>query len=120
MKICFITSEIFVGRRRGGFGKLVRVVGRGLVKRGYNVSVICWRERDTEFLTEIDGMEILSYPYDFTSRSSLKHLIDYTKVRLLYQLGRRVLMYMISIVETYLAQRIMPDRKHVIWVQDPL
>lgn len=28
-------------------------------------------------------------------------------------------MYMISIVETYLAQCIMPDRKHVIWIQGP-
>jgi len=34
MGICFITSEIFWGKRRGGFGKLVRVVGRELVKRG--------------------------------------------------------------------------------------
>ncbi|MEM4488928.1 MAG: glycosyltransferase family 4 protein [Desulfurococcaceae archaeon] len=120
MKICFITSEIFVGRRRGGFGKLVRVVGRELVKRGYNVSVICWREPDTEFLTEIDGMEILSYPYDFTSRSSLKHLIDYTKViPLIRKADADVYVSIDCMVETYLAQKVMPDRKHVIWVQDP-
>ncbi|MEM1832234.1 MAG: hypothetical protein QXJ97_11990 [Desulfurococcaceae archaeon] len=80
MKICFITSEIFVGRRRGGFGKLVHVVGRELVKRGYNVSVICWREPNAGFLTEIDKMEILSYPYGFTFRSSLKHPVDNTRL----------------------------------------
>jgi hypothetical protein len=33
-KVYFITSEIFSGKRRGGFGKLVRVVGRELAKRG--------------------------------------------------------------------------------------
>ncbi|MEM1510936.1 MAG: hypothetical protein QXK88_11315 [Desulfurococcaceae archaeon] len=80
MKICFITSEIFVSKRRGGFGKLVRVVGKELVKGGYNVSVICWREPDAGFLTELDGMELLSYPYDFTFTSSLKQMIDYAKV----------------------------------------
>ncbi|MEM2628217.1 MAG: glycosyltransferase family 4 protein [Ignisphaera sp.] len=120
MKICFITSEIFVGKRRGGFGKLVRVVGRELVKRGYNVSVICWREPDTEFLTEIDGMELLSYPYDFTSTSSLKHMIDYAKViPLIRKADADVYISIDCMVETYLAQNVMPDRKHVIWVQDP-
>jgi len=76
MKICFITSEIFAGKRRGGFGKLVRIVGRELVKRGFNVSVICWREPGEDFVAELDGMEILSYPYDLTTHSSLKHIID--------------------------------------------
>ena len=33
MRVCSITSEVFVGRR-DGFGKLVRVIGRELVKRG--------------------------------------------------------------------------------------
>jgi hypothetical protein len=78
-KVCFITSEVFSGVRRGGFGKLVRVVGRELAKRGFNVSVICWREPGEDSATELDGMEVLSYPYDFTTHSPLKHLMDYTK-----------------------------------------
>jgi hypothetical protein len=43
MRVCFITSEVFVGRR-GGFGKLVRVVGRELAKRGFDVYAITWAE----------------------------------------------------------------------------
>ena len=120
MKVCFITSEIFLGKRRGGFGKLVRVVGRELVKRGFNVSVICWREPDEGSVTELDGMEILSYPYDFTTRSPLKHLVDYTKViPLIRRADADVYVSIDCMVETYLAQKIMPDRKHMIWVQDP-
>ena len=120
MKVCFITSEMFLGKRRGGFGKLVRVVGRELVKRGFNVSVICWREPDEGSVTELDGMEILSYPYDFTTRSPLKHLVDYTKViPLIRRADADVYVSIDCMVETYLAQRVMPDRKHVIWVQDP-
>lgn len=120
MKVCFITSEIFVGKRRGGFGKLVRVVGRELVKRGFDVSVICWRGPGEDHVTELDGMEILSYPYDFTTRSSLKHIIDYTNVvPLIRRADADVYISIDCMVETYLAQKVMPDRKHVIWVQDP-
>jgi len=119
MHVCFITSEIFLGKRRGGFGKLVRVVGRELVKRGFNVSVICWRGPGEEPVTELDGMEILSYPYDFTTRSSLKHLIDYRKViPLIKKADADVYLSIDCMVETYLVQKIMPDRKHMIWVQD--
>ena len=80
MRICFITSEIFWGKRRGGFGKLVRVVGRELVKRGFDISIICWSEPDEDSPTELDGMQILSYPYSITSHSTLRHLADYTRV----------------------------------------
>jgi len=75
MRICFITSEIFSSRCHGGLGKLVRVVGRELVKRGFNVSVIYWSKLYEDSVTELDGMEILSYPYDFITRLSIKHLM---------------------------------------------
>ena len=39
MRICFLTSEVFSGKRRGGFGKLVRVVRRKLTKRGLDISI---------------------------------------------------------------------------------
>ncbi len=54
-KVCFITSEIFLGKRRGGFGKLVRVVGRELAKRGFNVSVICRREPGEDLRRNLTG-----------------------------------------------------------------
>ena len=120
MRICFITSEIFWGKRRGGFGKLVRVVGRELVKRGFEVSVICWSEPDEFSPTELDGMQILSYPYSITSHSIFRHLVDYTKVvPLIRKADADVYLSIDCMVETYLAQKIMPDRKHVIWAQDP-
>ncbi len=120
MRICFITSELFIGKRRGGYGKLVRIVGRELVKRGFNVSVICWSEPGSKLITELDGMEILSYPYTLTTRSPLKHIIDYTKIiPLIKSVNADVYISIDCMVETYIAQKIMPNRKHVIWVQDP-
>jgi glycosyltransferase involved in cell wall biosynthesis len=96
------------------------MVGRELVKRGFEVSVICWREPDGESLVEIDGMEVLSYPYDVTTRSSLKHLMDYTNaVPLIKMADADVYLSIDCMIETYIAQKVMPNRKHVIWVQDP-
>ncbi|MEM3138267.1 MAG: glycosyltransferase family 4 protein, partial [Thermofilaceae archaeon] len=90
------------------------------VKRGFDVSVICWREPGEDFVAELDGMEILSYPYDFTTHSSLKHIIDYVNViPLIRGADADVYISIDCMVETYLAQKVMPDRKHVIWVQDP-
>ncbi|MEM3680047.1 MAG: glycosyltransferase family 4 protein [Metallosphaera sp.] len=120
MKICFITSEVFTGKRRGGFGKLVRIVGRELVKRGFDASIICWRGPGEDHIRELDGMKILSYFYDFTTRSSLKHITDYVNVvPLIRRADADVYISIDCMVETYLAQKVMPDRKHVIWVQDP-
>jgi len=120
LRICLITSEIFAGRRRGGFGKLVRVIGREIVRKGYDVSVISWRDPGQEPPAKLDGMEILSYPYDFTSHSSLKHLVNYAGViPLIRQADADVYLSIDCLMETCIAQRVMPDRKHVIWVQDP-
>lgn len=120
MRICFLTSEVFLGHRHGGFGKLVRIVGSELVKRGFAVSLICWREPGEEAIKDLDGMEVISYPYSFTSRSILQHLIDYTKVIPLIRRADADVYFSIDcMVETFLAQKTMPNRKHCIWVQDP-
>ncbi len=119
MRICFITSEVFVSRH-GGFGKLVRVVGRELTKRGFDVYAITWAEPSMKKFKEINGIKVLSYPYTYTSRSILRHVIDYSKViPLIKQVNADVYISIDCMVETYIAQKIMPDRKHVIWVQDP-
>jgi len=79
MRICFISSEAFIGRR-GGFGKLVRVVGRELAKKGFDVYVTTWRDPGMRDFMVVDGVKILSYPYTYTSPSTLRHLVDYSKV----------------------------------------
>jgi glycosyltransferase involved in cell wall biosynthesis len=120
MKVCFITSEVFVGKRRGGFGKLLRIVGRELVRRGFEVSVICWREPDGESLVEVDGMEILSYPYSLASKSSLKHIVDYARViPLVRKVDADVYLSIDCMVETLIVELLKRDARHVIWAQDP-
>lgn len=67
-------------------------------------------------------LRFLSYPYTYTytSHSILKHVVDYSKViPLIKQVNADVYISIDCMVETYIAQKIMPNRKHIIWVQDP-
>jgi len=119
MRVCFITSEVFVGRH-GGFGRLVRVVGRELARRGFDVYAITWAEPGMEGFMEIDSVKVLSYPYSYTTSSALRHVIDYSRVvPLIRQVNADVYISIDCMVETYIAQKVMPRRRHVIWVQDP-
>ena len=66
-------------------------------------------------------MKVLSYPYTFTTRSVLRHLIDYSKVvPLIKHVNANVYISIDCMVETYIAQKVTPRKKHVIRVQDPL
>jgi glycogen synthase len=44
LKIVFITSETFTEKRHGGFGWLVRTIGRELIKHGFDVTFLAWRD----------------------------------------------------------------------------
>ena len=62
MRICFITSEVFVSRR-GGFGKLVRIIGKEFARRGFNVYAITWAEPGMKKFMEIDGIKLPIHVY---------------------------------------------------------
>lgn len=109
-----------MGKRRGGFGKLVRIVGRELAERGFDVNVIAWDEERRQRVLELDGMTIYTYPYTWTSGSTLRHLRDYTKVvPLIKRVAADVYISIDCMIETLVAEKIMPNAKHIIWVQDP-
>jgi len=119
MRVGIISSETFVNRR-GGFGKLVRMIGRELARRGFDVWVITWRDPDMDEYMEVDGVKILSYPYTYTSHSVFRHLADYSKViPLIRGVNADVYISIDCMVETYIAMKVAPKAKHIIWVQDP-
>jgi glycogen synthase len=77
MKVAFITSETFTEKRHGGFGWLVRTIGRELVRRGFDVTVLAWRDPGYPERYSVDGVEVVTYPYAFETKSVLRHLRDY-------------------------------------------
>jgi hypothetical protein len=77
LRVVFIVSESFSEKRRGGFGWLVRTVGRELARRGFDVTILAWRDPGSPERYVVDGIRVITYPYAFETRSVSRHLRDY-------------------------------------------
>jgi glycosyltransferase involved in cell wall biosynthesis len=121
MRVAFITSETFVGKRRGGFGWLVRTIGRELVRRGFDVTVLAWRDPGCPERYSVDGVEVVTYPYAFETKSVLRHLRDYHGfTKALRKVKADAFISIEAMVETLIAEALRHDAKHIIWAQDPV
>jgi len=120
MKVAFITSETFTEKRHGGFGWLVRTIGRELVRRGFDVTVLAWRDPGYPERYSVDGVEVVTYPYAFETKSVLRHLRDYYGfAKVLKKVNADVFISVEAMVETLIAEALARDAKHVVWAQDP-
>jgi len=120
MRVAFIVSEVFTEKRRGGFGWLVRIIGRELVKRGFDTVVLTWRDPGYPERYFIEGMEVITYPYAFETRSVLRHLNDYRGfLKVVKRVRADVFISIEAMVETLIAEYIAYSAKHVVWAQDP-
>jgi glycosyltransferase involved in cell wall biosynthesis len=120
MRIAFIVSEVFTEKRHGGFGWLVRVVGRELVKRGFEVFVLAWRDPGYPERFRVDGIEVITYLYAFDTKSVVRHIHDYYEFsKILRDVNADVFISIEAMVETLIAEILKPSAKHVVWSQDP-
>jgi len=120
MRIAFIVSEVFTEKRHGGFGWLVRVVGRELAKRGFEVFVLAWRDPWYPERFRVDDIEVITYPYAFDTRSVVRHICDYYEFsKILRDIDADVFISIEAMVETLIAEILKRNAKHVVWAQDP-
>ena len=120
MRIAVITSETFTEKRHGGFGWLVRTVGRELVRRGLDVTILAWRDLGYPERYSVDGIEVVTYPYAFETKSAFRHLCDYYGfARAVREVKADVFISIEAMVETVIAEALVRNAKHVIWAQDP-
>jgi glycosyltransferase involved in cell wall biosynthesis len=120
MRIAFIVSEVFTEKRHGGFGWLVRVIGRELVKRGFEVFVLAWRDPGYPERFHVDGLEVITYPYAFDTKSMVRHVHDYYEFsKILRDIDADVFISIEAMVETLIAEILKPSAKHIVWAQDP-
>jgi len=111
MRVCLSSIELFGDGPHGGFGRATRFIGRELVRRGVDVTIVVPRrtpERPPVY--ELDGMTVRQFdarrPWSAASAfrnadADVYHSQDVS-------LG------------CYLAQWAMPKRRHVITFRDPL
>jgi len=120
MRISFIVSEVFTEKRHGGFGWLVRVIGRELAKRGFEVFVLAWRDPGYPERSCVNGIKVITYPYAFDTKSVLRHLHNYYEFsKILRDVDADVFISIEAMVETLIAETLKHGAKTVVWAQDP-
>lgn len=109
MRVCLISVEIFAWGKYGGFGRATRLIGRELSKRGIPVTAVVPRRKGQGAVEDLDGIRVLSFrPRDFL-----------TATRLFREANADIYHSQEPSMGTYLAQRAMPDRKHIMTFRDP-
>jgi len=109
MRICLICVEIFAWGKYGGFGRATRMIGRELARRGIEVFAIVPRRNDQEEIESLDGMTVLGYPMNNPLRM----------LPLLRDCNADIYHSQHPSFGTFLAQRAMPDRRHIVTFRDP-
>lgn len=109
MRICFVVSQIFAWGKYGGFGSLTRTLGRELVKRGIEVCAVTLKRPEQPSTWKLDGITVTGYPASSVFSSGK-----------LYQ-ARAADIYHSQepSIGTYVAQKSMPNSKHIVTSQDP-
>ena len=109
MKICLICVEIFAWGKYGGFGRATRMIGRELVRRGLEVFAVVPQRKGQKPIEALDGITVLGFPaYD-----------PLRMLRLFRRCDAAVYHSQHPSFGTYLAQRAMPDRRHIVTFRDP-
>jgi glycosyltransferase involved in cell wall biosynthesis len=122
MRVCLITNEVFGLGRYGGFGKLTKMLAEHLVEKGVEAFVISWRGPGQREIEHLNGVTILSFPYNPSNSISYlhSHFYSYLRSLALYRIVDADIYHSIEIqLSTYIAQKAMPNRKHIVWFQDP-
>jgi glycosyltransferase involved in cell wall biosynthesis len=108
MHICLISVEIFAWGKYGGFGRSTRMLGRELVRRGFEVSAVTPRRAGQAAVEMLDGIRVYGFEADkpFASQAVYRAIDADIYHSQEPSLG------------TWLAQRARPERRHVVTFRD--
>jgi len=108
-RICLICVEIFAWGKYGGFGKSARIIGRELVKRGYEVFAVVPRREDQKEEEILDGITV----FGFNSKEIRSSGNLYKKINAdIYHSCEPSL-------GTWLAMKHVPHATHIVTSRDP-
>lgn len=107
--ICLISVEIFAWGKYGGYGKSTRIIGRELVKRGYEVSAVVPRREDQRPEEWLDGIKV----YGLTPKEMLTSSTIYRKIK------ADIFHSCEPSICTWLAMKAVPEAVHLVTCQDP-
>ncbi|KXA93651.1 hypothetical protein AKJ65_06140 [candidate division MSBL1 archaeon SCGC-AAA259E19] len=123
MRVCFVVPEIFHWGKHGGFGRLTRTIGRELAKRDVEVFVVTPREEKggQKAIEKLDGMTVLGYPkFKNTPSRTIRAVFRRMKAIQFFELADADVYHSESAtIDSYVALKAMPNRKHMVTFQDP-
>lgn len=109
MKVCLISTEIFAWGKHGGFGRATRMIGGELARRGIQVFAVVPRRPGQQPVEKLDGITVMGFP----------PRRPWTMLRLFKEIDADIHHSCEISLGTLLAQRAMPDRRHMITFRDP-
>jgi len=117
MRICLIATEIFAHGVYGGFGALTRKIARGLSNKGIEeVYIVMPRYPNQKPVEVIDNFTVVSYPGSGHYRG-IRNSMRYKSIFEL--IDADVYHSEEPSAGTYLAQKSVPQKKHIVTFQDP-
>src|SRR3954469_21212857 len=100
--------EIFAWGKYGGFGRATRISGRELAKRGVTVFAVVPRRGNQRTVEPLDGVTVLGFEPTMPWRAAA----------MLKSCDADIYHSEEPSFTTYLAQRAMPQRKHIVTLRD--
>ena len=108
MRVCLISMEIFAWGKHGGFGRATRIIGRELAQRGVQVFAVVPRRGNQRPVELLDGITVLGF----------EPAKPWQAMPLLRSCDADIYHSEEPSFTTWLAQRAMPDRKHIVTLRD--
>jgi glycosyltransferase involved in cell wall biosynthesis len=109
MRVCLIAVELFAWGKYGGYGRATRMLGRELVKRGISVCAVVPKRDGQQDVEELDGIQVLGFP--MTAPWKARRLFEACNADIYHSQEPSL--------STWLAQKAMPRRKHLVTFRDP-
>jgi len=108
-RICLISVEIFAWGKYGGYGKSTRIIGRELVRRGYEVSAVVPRREGQQPEEWLDGIKVYG----------LKPIEMLTSGAIYKRIKADIFHSCEPSIGTWLAMKAVPHAVHLVTCQDP-
>lgn len=116
MRICLIATEIFAHGIYGGFGALTRKIACGLSNKGVEVYIVMPRQSNQKPVELIDNFTVISYP----GPGHYRGIRNSMRYKFIFELIDADIYHSEEpSVGTYLAQKSVPQKKHIVTFQDP-
>jgi len=120
LRVCYVSPEYFGLGVHGGFGYVTKTLSEELADRGFDVYVVTPRRNGQAPVERVNGVKVLSYepstglPWPAGTLASRRGYID-----LVREVDADIYHSEAVSLNTYVAQRAAPEKRHLITFQDP-